>query len=136
MKIILFIFGFCVCVGALTIEELKTRLHAEQSACSTETGIDQQKANDIVQGNVDVEDKKVQLYSECILKSLTLLLDKNGVFKPQGIVQVMELLIDENAVKQLVSECSAISETNVHLKASKLVQCFSKYKTMKAVDFL
>ncbi|XP_016916883.1 uncharacterized protein LOC108000784 [Apis cerana] len=135
MKTIVLIFGFCICVGALTIEELKTKLHTEQSVCATETGIDQQKANDVIQGNVDVEDKKVQLYSECILKKFNVL-DKNGVFKPQGIALVMELLIDENAVKQLLSECSTISEDNVYLKASKLVQCFSKYKTMKAVDFL
>ncbi|XP_006609102.1 uncharacterized protein LOC102674156 [Apis dorsata] len=133
MKTIVLIFAFCVCVGALTIEELKTKLHTEQSACKTETGIDQQKANDVNQGNVDVEDKKVQLYSECILKKFNIL-DTNGVFKPQGIVTVMEILIDENAVKQLVSECSAISEDNIHLKASKLIQCFSKYKTMKSVD--
>ncbi|PBC30239.1 General odorant-binding6d [Apis cerana cerana] len=131
MKTIVLIFGFCICVGALTIEELKTKLHTEQSVCATETGIDQQKANDVIQGNVDVEDKKVQLYSECILKKFNVL-DKNGVFKPQGIALVMELLIDENAVKQLLSECSTISEDNVYLKASKLVQCFSKYKTMKA----
>ncbi|PBC30240.1 General odorant-binding6d [Apis cerana cerana] len=101
-----------------TIEELKTKLHTEQSVCATETGIDQQKANDVIQGNVDVEDKKVQLYSECILKKFNVL-DKNGVFKPQGIALVMELLIDENAVKQLLSECSTISEDNVYLKARK-----------------
>lgn len=129
------IFGFCVCVGALTIEELKTRLHTEQSVCKTETGIDQQKANDVIEGNIDVEDKKVQLYCECILKNFNIL-DKNNVFKPQGIKAVMELLIDENSVKQLVSDCSTISEENPHLKASKLVQCVSKYKTMKSVDFL
>nr|7XYQ_B Chain B, DBL1_03 [synthetic construct] len=118
-----------------SIESMKASMIVQQILCQLETGIDQQKANDVIEGNIDVEDKKVQLYCECILKQFHIL-DKNNVFKPQGIKAVMELLIDENSVKQLVSDCSTISEENPHLKASKLMQCISKYKTWKSFDFL
>lgn len=77
-------------------------MHTEQSVCATETGIDQrklqitkslkiikflinfyirisEKANDVIQGNVDVEDKKVQLYSECILKKFNVVSINNKI---------------------------------------------------------
>lgn len=38
-----------------------------------------EKANDVNQGNVDVEDKKVQLYSECILKKFNIVSINNKI---------------------------------------------------------
>ncbi|PBC30236.1 hypothetical protein APICC_09870 [Apis cerana cerana] len=69
MKTIVVIFAFCICVNAMTIEELKTKLYDEQEACKAESGIDEQKADNVnSEVDFDVEDEKVQLYSKCLIR--------------------------------------------------------------------
>nr|NP_001035312.1 odorant binding protein 20 precursor [Apis mellifera]ABD92652.1 OBP20 [Apis mellifera] len=132
MKTIVVIFAFCICVNAMTIEELKIQLHDVQEICKTESGIDQQTVDDINEVNFDVEDEKPQRYNECILKQFNIV-DESGNFKENIVQELTSIYLDENVIKKLVAECSVISDANIYIRFNKLVKCFGKYKTMKEV---
>ncbi|XP_031773733.1 uncharacterized protein LOC100862950 [Apis florea] len=132
MKTIVIIFAFCICVGAMTIEELKAQLRDVQQTCKAESGIDEQKANDVHEGSFDVEDEIAQLYSQCIINKFNTV-DESGNFNENVVREIMKVYLDENNVNQLVSECSSVSDANIHLKFSKLMICFEKYKTIKEI---
>ncbi|NP_001035299.1 odorant binding protein 19 isoform X1 [Apis mellifera] len=132
MKTIVVIFAFCICVNAMTIEELKIQLRDVQEICKAESGIDQQTVDDINEVNFDVEDEKPQRYNECILKQFNIV-DESGNFKENIVQELTSIYLDENVIKKLVAECSVISDANIYIRFNKLVKCFGKYKTMKEV---
>ncbi|XP_043790657.1 uncharacterized protein LOC122713896 [Apis laboriosa] len=130
MKTIVIISAICVCVGALTLEELQIGIRATLPVCKIESNIDQQKENDFRDGIVDVEDDKVQLYSKCLMKKFNAY-DDDGNLNEVVVREIAGLYLDENEINKLIAECSAISDANINIKSSKLIQCFSKYKTLK-----
>uniref|UniRef100_UPI00376FB45C odorant binding protein 19 precursor n=1 Tax=Apis mellifera TaxID=7460 RepID=UPI00376FB45C len=130
MKTIVVIFAFCICVNAMTIEELKIQLRDVQEICKTESGIDQQTVDDISEVKFDIEDEKPQRYNECILKKFNIV-DESGNFKENIVQELTSIYLDENEVNKLIAECSVISDANIYIKFNKLVKCFAKYKTMK-----
>ncbi|XP_043790390.1 uncharacterized protein LOC122713731 [Apis laboriosa] len=132
MKIIVIISAICVCVGALTHEELKSEIHILQSICKTEIGIDQQIIDDINDGKINIDDENVLLFVECTMKKFNIV-DENGNFKEKDTRDVVGAVLNEDEVNQLITECSPISDTNVHVKISKILQCFAKYKTINDV---
>ncbi|XP_006609098.1 uncharacterized protein LOC102673582 [Apis dorsata] len=132
MKTIVVIFAFCICVSAMTLEELKTSLLDVQQTCKAESGIDEQKADEVNGINFDVEDEKSQLYCECIIKKFNAI-DEDGNFNENVVREVTTIYLDENDINQLIAECSSVSDANIHLKFSKLMKCFEKYKTMKEI---
>ncbi|XP_012345075.2 LOW QUALITY PROTEIN: uncharacterized protein LOC100871543 [Apis florea] len=132
MKTIVIIFAICVCVGALTLEELKIGLRATLPICKIETGIDEQKENNIRDGIVDVEDEQVQLYSECLIKKFNAY-DDDGKLNEVVVREIARLYFDEDDVNKIITDCSSISDTNMHLKSSKLIACFGKYTTLNKI---
>ncbi|XP_006609097.1 uncharacterized protein LOC102673442 [Apis dorsata] len=130
MKTIVIISAICVCVGALTLKQLQIGLRAALSVCRVDSGIDEQKENDFRDGIVDVEDEKVQLYSKCLLKKFNANDDDENL-NDVVVRELAGLYLDENEINKLIAECLAISDANVNIKSSKLIQCFSKYKILK-----
>ncbi|XP_003695889.1 uncharacterized protein LOC100868810 [Apis florea] len=132
MKIIVVLFALCICVGALTLEELKSELLTAEPICMTETGANQQIIDDINNGIVYVEDENVQLYVECMMKRFNIV-DEYGNFMEKYTRDVVGAVLNDDEVNQLVSECSPIYDANVHLKISNILQCFFKYKTINDI---
>ncbi|KAG9428692.1 odorant binding protein 18 precursor [Apis mellifera carnica] len=130
MKTFVIISAICVCVGALTLEEFQIGLRAVVPICRIETSIDQQKEDDFRDGNIDVEDEKVQLFSECLIKKFNGY-DDGGNFNEVVIREIAEIFLDENGVNKLITECSAISDADLAVKSAKLLKCIAKYKTLK-----
>ncbi|XP_012344854.2 uncharacterized protein LOC100866978 isoform X2 [Apis florea] len=132
MKTIVIIFAICVCVGALTPEELKIALRATLPICRIETGIDEQKENDFRNGIIDVEDEQVQLYSECLIKKFNAY-DDDGKLNEVVVREIARLYFDEDDVNKIVTDCSSISDANIYLKSSKLMKCFEKFITLNKI---
>ncbi|KAG6795269.1 odorant binding protein 21 precursor [Apis mellifera caucasica] len=132
MKTIVIISAICVCVGALTLEELQIGLRAVIPVCRIDSGIDEKKEDDFRNGIIDVENEKVQLFSECLIKKFNAY-DDGGNFNEVVVREIAEIYLDENEVNKLITECSAISDADIHLKSSKLIKCFAKYKTLKEI---
>uniref|UniRef100_V9IM79 Odorant binding protein 21 n=2 Tax=Apis cerana TaxID=7461 RepID=V9IM79_APICE len=129
MKTIVIISAICVCVGALTLEELQIGLRAAVPVCRLETSIDQSQEDNFRDGNIDVENEKVQLFSECLIKKFSAY-DDDGNLNEVVVREIARLYIDENEVNKLVAECSVITDADIRLKSSKLLKCFAKYKTL------
>ncbi|XP_043801671.1 uncharacterized protein LOC122719694, partial [Apis laboriosa] len=92
-----------------------------------------EKADEVNGINFDIEDEKSQLYCECIIKKFNAV-DEDGNFNENVVREVTTIYLDENDINQLVAECSSVyTDANIHLKFSKLMKCFEKYKTMKEI---
>ncbi|XP_006609100.1 uncharacterized protein LOC102673841 [Apis dorsata] len=132
MKTIVIISAICVCVAAMTDEELKTGLRTLQPICMAESGASQQIIDDVNDGKINIDDENVLLFVECTMKKFNIV-DENGNFKEKDTRDVVGAVLNEDEVNQLITECSPISDTNVRVKISKILQCFAKYKTINAV---
>ncbi|XP_061941408.1 uncharacterized protein LOC133667373 [Apis cerana] len=132
MKTIVIISAICVCVSAMTLEELQIGLRAVLPVCRLETGIDQQKEDNFRNGIVDVEDEKVQLFSECLIRKFNGY-DDDGNLNEVVVREIATIYLNENEVNKLVAECTVITDANIHLKSSKLMKCFGKYTTLKEI---
>ncbi|KAG6795272.1 odorant binding protein 16 precursor [Apis mellifera caucasica] len=129
MKTFVIIFAIFICVGAMTHEELKTGIQTLQPICVGETGTSQKIIDEVYNGNVNVEDENVQSYVECMMKKFNVV-DENGNFNEKNTRDIVQAVLDDNETDQLIVECSPISDANVHIKISKIFQCFMKYKTI------
>ncbi|XP_043790393.1 uncharacterized protein LOC122713733 [Apis laboriosa] len=132
MKTIVIISAICVCVAAMTDEELKNGLRTLQPICMAESGASQQIIDDIYSGNINLDDENVQSYVECMMKKFNIV-DENGNFKEKDTRDIVGAVLNEDEVNQLITECSPISDTNVRVKISKILQCFAKYKTINNI---
>ncbi|XP_016916885.1 uncharacterized protein LOC108000787 [Apis cerana] len=132
MKTIIIISAICVCVSAMTLEELKSGLRIVRSLCLTQTSVDQQIANDVDDGKINIDDKNVLLYVECAMKKFNTV-DDNGNFNEEVTRDIVRAVLDENETEQLITQCSPISDTDVHVKISKILQCFFKFRTVNDV---
>ncbi|PBC30238.1 Pheromone-binding protein-related protein [Apis cerana cerana] len=132
MKTIVIISAICVCVSAMTHEELKSGIHTLQSICMPETGATEQIANDVDDGKINIDDKNVLLYVECAMKKFNTV-DDNGNFNEEVTRDIVRAVLDENETEQLITQCSPISDTDVHVKISKILQCFFKFRTVNDV---
>ncbi|XP_031773734.1 uncharacterized protein LOC100870833 isoform X2 [Apis florea] len=132
MKIIIIICAICACVGAMTLEELQNALRITQSFCKTESGVDQQIVDDVNSGKINLSDENVLSYVECAMKKFSAV-DDNGNFNEKVARNVASAVLNDDEVEQLIAECSPISDANVHVKISKILQCFFKYKTVNDV---
>ncbi|XP_006609099.2 uncharacterized protein LOC102673708 [Apis dorsata] len=130
MKTIVIISAICVCVGALTLEELQIGIRATLPVCRIDSGIDEQKENDFRAGIIDLENEKVQLFSKCLLNKFNAY-DDDGNLNEVVVRELAGLYLDENEINKLIAECSVISDANINIKSSKLLQCFAKYKTLE-----
>uniref|UniRef100_V9IHT0 Odorant-binding protein 16 n=1 Tax=Apis cerana TaxID=7461 RepID=V9IHT0_APICE len=95
MKTIVIISAICVCVSAMTHEELKSGIHTLQSICMPETGATEQIINEIYDGNINVDDENVQSYVECMMKKFNIV-DDNGNFNEEVTRDVVSAILDEN----------------------------------------
>ncbi|KAG6795273.1 odorant binding protein 15 precursor [Apis mellifera caucasica] len=132
MKTILIISAICICVGALSIKDFQNAIRIGQSICMAKTGINKQIINDVNDGKINIEDENVQLYIECAMKKFNFV-DKDGNFNEHVSREIAKIFLNENEINQLITECSAISDTNVHLKITKIFQCITKFKTINDI---
>ncbi|PBC30235.1 odorant binding protein [Apis cerana cerana] len=126
------IIHICIKTNIFTLEELQIGLRAVLPVCRLETGIDQQKEDNFRNGIVDVEDEKVQLFSECLIRKFNGY-DDDGNLNEVVVREIATIYLNENEVNKLVAECTVITDANIHLKSSKLMKCFGKYTTLKEI---
>ncbi|PBC30237.1 odorant binding protein [Apis cerana cerana] len=123
------IIHICIKTNIFTLEELQIGLRAAVPVCRLETSIDQSQEDNFRDGNIDVENEKVQLFSECLIKKFSAY-DDDGNLNEVVVREIARLYIDENEVNKLIAECSVITDADIRLKSSKLLKCFAKYKTL------